>query len=88
MKKSEKDGALPGLEPPSIEDLVGPRFCGIDEAGRGPLAGPVYAAAVVLPSSFPLDVLDDSKALSAARRESVFSLITEDALAWAIDQAK
>ncbi len=66
---------------------TGPGICGIDEAGRGPLAGPVYAAAVVLPEAFPVDILDDSKALSAARRESAFSAIVERALAWAIDWA-
>jgi len=64
-----------------------PEICGIDEAGRGPLAGPVYAAAVVLPESFPIDILDDSKALSASRRESAFSVIVEGAIAWAIDWA-
>lgn len=87
MKKREKEGLPPGFVEPSIEELVGPRICGIDEAGRGPLAGPVYAAAVILPSSFPLDGLDDSKALSPSRRESAFSLITRSALAWAIDWA-
>ena len=66
---------------------TGPKICGIDEAGRGPLAGPVYAAAVVLPDSFPVEILDDSKALSAPRRESAFSLIVEGALAWSIDWA-
>ncbi len=65
----------------------GPRVCGIDEAGRGPLAGPVYAAAVVLPEDFPLACLADSKALSAARREVAYALIVERALAWAIDWA-
>jgi ribonuclease HII len=61
-------------------------ICGIDEAGRGPLAGPVYAAAVVLPSDFPENLLADSKRLSAARREQAFVEITERAI-WAIDWA-
>jgi len=58
--------------------------CGIDEAGRGPLAGPVAAACVVLGEDFPLDILGDSKALSAARREAAFVLIVEGALAWSV----
>ncbi len=66
---------------------LGPGVCGIDEAGRGPLAGPVFAAAVVLPADFPLDCLDDSKVLSAARREAAFGLVVEGALAWAVDWA-
>lgn len=66
---------------------LGPHVCGLDEAGRGPLAGPVYAAACVLPADFPLDCLDDSKALSAARREEACAAIVEGALAWAIDWA-
>jgi ribonuclease HII len=60
--------------------------CGIDEAGRGPLAGPVSAAAVVLPADFPLDLLNDSKALSARARERAFAEIMNRALwaqAWA-----
>jgi ribonuclease HII len=59
-------------------------ICGIDEAGRGPLAGPVSAAAVVLPEAFPLVVLGDSKALSARRREAAWSLIVERACAWSV----
>lgn len=49
--------------------------CGIDEVGRGPLAGPVTAAAVVLIDGFETDLLDDSKAMSAEDRESVFAMI-------------
>ncbi len=61
--------------------------CGIDEAGRGPLAGPVVAAAAVLGSDFPLEFLADSKRLSAARRERAFGLILERAVAWGIGWA-
>ena len=50
---------------------------GIDEAGRGPLAGPVVAAAVILPDNFPLDILNDSKKLSEKKRESAEIIIKE-----------
>ncbi len=54
--------------------------CGIDEAGRGPLAGPVTAAAVILPPDFPFTILDDSKALSEKRRYEVLSAILDTAV--------
>jgi ribonuclease HII len=57
-------------------------ICGVDEAGRGPLAGPVAAAAVILPPDFPSGILDDSKALSPERREEAARLIRGRALAW------
>jgi ribonuclease HII len=63
---------------------LGGGVCGIDEAGRGPLAGPVSAGAVVLPGNFPIDALGDSKALSAGRREAAYALIVEGALAWSV----
>ncbi|MDR2587965.1 MAG: ribonuclease HII [Spirochaetales bacterium] len=59
-------------------------ICGIDEAGRGPLAGPVVAAAVVLGKDFPTGILADSKALSPARRSQAETVIREKALAWSI----
>jgi ribonuclease HII len=62
-------------------------ICGIDEAGRGPLAGPVCAAAVVLGDGFPVPILDDSKKLSAERREEARRLICRGALAWGIGWA-
>jgi ribonuclease HII len=65
---------------PGEEALI----CGLDEAGRGPLAGPVCAAAVILPAGFPLDILDDSKKLSSAARERARPLIFNGALAWGI----
>jgi ribonuclease HII len=61
--------------------------CGIDEAGRGPLAGPVCAAAVVLPADFPREILGDSKKLSPRKREAARILICEKALAWGIGWA-
>lgn len=59
-------------------------FCGIDEAGRGALAGPVYAAAVILPDSFDVSILDDSKKLSPKRREMARAAILDGALYWQI----
>jgi ribonuclease HII len=57
---------------------------GVDEAGRGPLAGPVVVAAVILDQRTVLDGLDDSKRLNAARREKLFARICETALAWSV----
>jgi len=62
-------------------------LCGIDEAGRGPLAGPVYAAAVILPDNFPIDLLNDSKKLTAAQRDEARRVICEKALAWGVGWA-
>lgn len=58
--------------------------CGVDEAGRGPLAGPVCAAAVILPKDLELDGLNDSKKLTAKRREALYDIITAHALAYGI----
>jgi len=60
------------------------RLCGVDEAGRGPLAGPVYAAAVVLDPERPIDGLADSKVLTARRRDALYDQIRERALGWHI----
>jgi ribonuclease HII len=59
-------------------------LCGIDEAGRGPLAGPVCAAAVVLPDDFPIGLLADSKKLKPQQREEARRVITDRALAWGV----
>jgi len=61
--------------------------CGVDEAGRGPLAGAVFAAAVILDPARPIEGLRDSKLLSAGRRETLCILIRENAIAYAIAQA-
>jgi ribonuclease HII len=61
--------------------------CGVDEAGRGPLAGPVFAACVVLDPRRRIRGLADSKTLSAARRETLSAKIRERSLGWAIAQA-
>lgn len=62
-------------------------ICGVDEAGRGPLAGPVFAAAVVLGATADIDGLADSKKLSAGRREALAPVIRARAQAWAIASA-
>lgn len=58
--------------------------CGCDEAGAGPLAGPVYAAAVILPFGAKLPGLNDSKKLTEKKREALFPVIREQAVAWAV----
>lgn len=58
--------------------------CGADEAGAGPLMGPVYAAAVILPEDYDLPGLNDSKKLSPKKREALFPLIQAQAVAWAV----
>ena len=63
------------------------RVAGVDEAGRGPLAGPVVAAAVILDPHRPIEGLQDSKRLTAARREVLYVQIQEKALAWAVAAA-
>ncbi|MBR4120818.1 MAG: ribonuclease HII [Spirochaetales bacterium] len=67
-----------------FEEPVYNLIVGADEAGRGPLAGPVCAAAVVLPSDFPFEILADSKALSEKKRLLAEPIIKEKAIAWAI----
>jgi ribonuclease HII len=62
-------------------------ICGLDEAGRGPLAGPVCAGAVVLPADFPIHLLNDSKKLSEAKRTAARRIIMERAVAWGIGWA-
>lgn len=61
--------------------------CGVDEAGRGPLAGPVCAAAVILPEVVIIDGVNDSKKLSEKKRESLFDVIREQALSYSIAYA-
>lgn len=58
-------------------------IAGVDEVGRGPLAGPVCAAAVILPKGLILEGVDDSKKISEKKREMLYDIITENAVAWA-----
>lgn len=62
-------------------------ICGIDEAGRGPLAGPVFAAAVILPENLDDIGINDSKKLSEKKRDMLFDIIKEKALAWSVASA-
>ena len=65
-----------------------PLVCGVDEVGRGPLAGPVVAAAVILDPKRPIDGLADSKKLSERRREALYETIRERALSWSVGRAE
>lgn len=72
-------------EQPTLFDFSRPGFvCGCDEAGRGPLAGPVCAAACILPQDFDTSVLDDSKRLSGKRRFELEPIIKEKAIDWSV----
>ncbi len=72
------------IQSPVTQTLV----AGVDEVGRGPLAGPVIAAAVILDDAKPIEGLADSKTLSARRREDLSTLIKERALCWALGRAE
>lgn len=63
-------------------------LAGVDEAGRGPLAGPVFAAAVILPPDLEIEGLDDSKKLSEKKREALYDIIVENALCYAVCTAE
>ena len=84
MKKEKFSGNVEEWCKSFGEDVL---ICGIDEAGRGPLAGPVTAAAVILPKDFPVEKLDDSKKLSEKKRSELELLIKEKALFWGIGEA-
>ena len=73
-----------GLDFNLVEDLV----AGVDEVGRGPLCGPVVTAAVILDPRRPIEKLNDSKKLTAARREALFDEICEKSMAWCIARAE
>ena len=63
-------------------------ICGCDEAGAGPLAGAVYAAAVILPSEADLPGLDDSKKLTEKKREALYEVITTQAVSWSVTRVE
>ncbi|MBQ0101575.1 MAG: ribonuclease HII [Firmicutes bacterium] len=62
-------------------------ICGVDEAGRGPLAGDVYAGAVILPQGLVIEGLNDSKKLTEKKREKLFDVITSSAISWGVGKA-
>jgi len=70
-----------------FRDAYGGLICGVDEAGRGPLAGPVYAAAVILSPEYPIIGLNDSKKLSEKKREALYDIILEEAVDYCIASA-
>ena len=70
-----------------LENEGYPIVCGVDEAGRGPLCGPVVAAAVILPKGLYLEGLNDSKKLTEKKRELLFDQICENAIAYAIGES-
>lgn len=84
-RRAVNQQSLAGLDDGSVDPRL---VCGIDEAGRGSLAGPVIAAAVILDPRQPIDGLRDSKKMTARQRDSVALLIRERALAWAIGAAQ
>ncbi len=83
--------SAPGKELYETEDALRERglhlICGVDEAGRGPLAGPVAAAAVVLPPGLVIPGLNDSKKLSEKKREALYEVITREAVGWSVGLA-
>ena len=79
---SQQSGLFDDL-PYSLDEII----CGVDEAGRGPLAGPVFAAAVILDRNRPILGLRDSKKLNEAKRDELAPLIREHAIAWAVAKA-
>ncbi len=79
--------ARPGHRLLRFDRRLGARFvAGADEAGRGSLAGPLVAAAVILPEGFDLDGVNDSKQLSAEQREVAYERIVHDAVAWSVSR--
>lgn len=79
------------MEKPDLWTIENQRFaegigtiCGVDEAGAGPLAGRVYAAAVILPKGWDVPYLNDSKKVTEKRREVLFDQITAEAVAWSV----
>ncbi|MGN0181699.1 MAG: ribonuclease HII [Candidatus Ornithomonoglobus sp.] len=84
LTKEEDAARIQGMKNFDLEHKYSAYLAGIDEAGRGPLAGPVFAAAVILPDDVIIEGIDDSKKLSEKKREELFDVIKEKALAWAV----
>lgn len=82
----EQQAAMLELERQAYEEGF-QSVCGVDEAGRGPLAGPVFAAAVILPPGLIIEGLNDSKQLSEKKREELFNIIQREAVCYGIGMA-
>ncbi|SDZ78297.1 RNase HII [Lachnospiraceae bacterium NK3A20] len=92
MRAFEREAILDKFGPDFFPELAKEEYekiliCGIDEAGRGPLAGPVAAGAVILPKDHDILHINDSKKLSAKRRAELFDTIREEAIAWNVGLA-
>ncbi len=86
MVASSSSVPKPDLWQSQVVDFGASEVCGVDEAGRGPLAGPVVVAAVILDANRPIAGLDDSKKLSASKRETLYSQIVATATAYNIQR--
>jgi len=86
MVASSSSVPKPDLWQSQVVDFGASEVCGVDEAGRGPLAGPVVVAAVILDANRPIAGLDDSKKLSASKRETLYSQIVAAATAYNIQR--
>ena len=86
MVASSSSVPKPDLWQKQVVDFGASEVCGVDEAGRGPLAGPVVVAAVILDANRPIAGLDDSKKLSASKRETLYSQIVAAATAYNIQR--
>ena len=86
-KTSEEKSAPQGAFDDQFRSETVKILCGTDEAGRGPLSGPVVAAACILPEGYVPEGLDDSKKLTEEKREKLYDIITRDAVAWCVASA-
>lgn len=84
LTKEEEAARLQGMKDFDLEKAGGGIIAGVDEAGRGPLAGPVFTAAVILPEDCIIEGINDSKKLSEKKRDMLFDIIKEKALAYAV----
>lgn len=84
LTKEEEAARIQQMKDFDLAAKQGAYIAGVDEAGRGPLAGPVYAAAVILPDDVIIEGINDSKKLSEKKREELFEVIRERALCYAV----
>lgn len=84
LTKEEEAARIASMKEFDLEKAGGGSLAGVDEAGRGPLAGPVFAAAVILPDDCVIEGINDSKKLSEKKREMLFDIIKEKAAAYTV----